>query len=680
VIYCIYDSPGICTAGQYAVLDYTKGIAPFISSGSPSYIAQTAGVNWNPSGPLPVGYVNSFVMPVSGGSGYAVNDTGTFSGCGDGTATYKVYAESGGVVSQVLITGGGTSGYHTVASCATTTTTGSGSGLTVAVYSWLIHNARIGKEGRYVAISTIGIGAPYEIIWDLANTSSSATQGTYDTIGASHKAQGYSTMEGGGTVGSYGPNNTLFPNLASANTVVRLLPINSSLPYYGPISDYQSMQNADPYFPVPAFGSTNIYGAAGTPLSLPGNGLILAVEIDQRRDTVWEFASTRTSFYTFPSPLYNNTVTVNYATGTTAYLVGDTGTLSGCVINGGPAATYVVTGVSTYVTGINITGNAANYQRGVTACTTTATSGTGSGLTVNTGPISVNAGGSSYAVNDTGTITGCPSGYGPTAPPYATYSVSSVSSGVVTGIDITYGAGGYLAGAAGCTTTTVTGSGSGLTLNISAATFSGLWNCFDYTPRGIVSQDGKYVAFTSVWEGQLGNDPFVVGCPPPRTDVFVVEITPLTPQMDSHVTPGSQQALFNTLAPDMQACSASVYSDAGRTNLITQSPDTIRDGRTSQILTAGLTPSTQYWTKLVCGGGNGTILSSFATRAPGSGTYQFPFLFPSSQPVEYCTNAAMTAGCTTLSPATSQTVPVAAGSVIYAKPGATGSISVLLTP
>jgi hypothetical protein len=80
----------------------------------------------------------------AGGTGYAVNDTGTL-GCslnfglcyGEGNATYKVLAESGGVVSSVSITAGG-SGY-TYSSTAstdyvtTTHTSGSGSGLQLSI-------------------------------------------------------------------------------------------------------------------------------------------------------------------------------------------------------------------------------------------------------------------------------------------------------------------------------------------------------------------------------------------------------------------------------------------------------------------------------------------------------------------------------------------------------------------
>jgi hypothetical protein len=47
------------------------------------------------------------------------------------------------------------------------------------------------------------------------------------------------------------------------------------------------------------------------------------------------------------------------------------------------------------------------------------------------------------------------------------------------------------------------------------------------TPKGNVSQDGKFYLFTSNWEWSLGNDPGTRGCPSAgrcRSDVFIVEL------------------------------------------------------------------------------------------------------------------------------------------------------------
>ena len=60
------------------------------------------------------------------GSGYANGDTGTISGCGDGTATYTVLTSSGGAVNTVSVSGG--TGYFSPTGCTTTVSTGGGDG------------------------------------------------------------------------------------------------------------------------------------------------------------------------------------------------------------------------------------------------------------------------------------------------------------------------------------------------------------------------------------------------------------------------------------------------------------------------------------------------------------------------------------------------------------------------
>ncbi len=445
--------------------------------------------------------------------------------------------------------------------------------------TWKIHNARIGKEGRYVAITTQGVNSPYEVIWDIV---SNTTQAIYSSDLSGHKAQGYNNMLAGAPAGSfhsYGPTNTLVPSLASANTFTNILPLNLNPPEIGGVSDYQSMQNADPNYLVPAFGSTTTIGSAGVAAYL-GNGEIIAVEIDGARNAVWRFAGTRSPYVAYSGPLYTSAVSVH---------------------SGG--------------------------------------------------------GGSGYAVNDTGTVTGCNG----SITPYAIYHVSTVSGGAVTALTITYGGGWYAASSSACATTRTTGSGSGLTLDIA----SSLWNNFDFTTRGAVSQDGKYFLFTSVWEGTLGADAEMLGAPNLRTDIFIVELTPLTPQSGGQISPGSTLAVFNTLAPDMQSCTATAYSDSGRMMSVASAPDTVRNGRTSQILLTGLSASTTYWSKVACEGGSTNLLSNFRTQAAGSGTYQFTTTYAVSHSVKYCTDAAMTTGCTTLGAAATQIVPVASNAAIY---------------
>jgi hypothetical protein len=98
-------------------------------SANPSLLKNQALVISDIHGPVPGGVITS-ATPTSGHLGllYAVNDTGTFSGCGNTAAQYKVAAVSaGGLVSSVSILISG-SAYITLGGCTTTVLTGSGNG------------------------------------------------------------------------------------------------------------------------------------------------------------------------------------------------------------------------------------------------------------------------------------------------------------------------------------------------------------------------------------------------------------------------------------------------------------------------------------------------------------------------------------------------------------------------
>lgn len=88
----------------------------------------------------------------------------------------------------------------------------------------------------------------------------------------------------------------------------------------------------------------------------------------------------------------------------------------------------------------------------------------GSGTVLST---SIASGGSGYAVNDTITVLGGVYGSSP-----ATYTVSSVVSGVVTGLTPTF-AGAYTSTPTNPASTTTSGSGTGLTLNLTFGTGTG---------------------------------------------------------------------------------------------------------------------------------------------------------------------------------------------------------------
>jgi len=120
--------------------------------------------------------------------------------------------------------------------------------------------------------------------------------------------------------------------------------------------------------------------------------------------------------------------------------------------------TLTVTGVSsgTIYPGQTITGT------GVTANTIITALGSGTVLSA-----SIATGGTGYAVNDTVTVLGGVYGNSP-----ATYTVSSVASGVVTGLTATY-AGQYTSTPSNNVSTSTNGSGTGLTLTLTFGTGTG---------------------------------------------------------------------------------------------------------------------------------------------------------------------------------------------------------------
>jgi hypothetical protein len=80
---------------------------------------------------LNVGNVTSATVTAAhGGTLYAMGDTGTIDGCGNGDAIYQVTGETGGVVSSVsIVSGFGGATYTTTSGCTTNKNTGSGTGL-----------------------------------------------------------------------------------------------------------------------------------------------------------------------------------------------------------------------------------------------------------------------------------------------------------------------------------------------------------------------------------------------------------------------------------------------------------------------------------------------------------------------------------------------------------------------
>lgn len=150
------------------------------------------------------------------------------------------------------------------------------------------------------------------------------------------------------------------------------------------------------------------------------------------------------------------------------------------------------------------------------------------------------------------------------------------------------------------------------------------------------------------------------------------------------VLPASTKLLLSYNAPSAAACTATIYSAPARisgnqvASVADSSASSVSDSTARQLMVTGLTASTHYWAKLVCGSGVPDIFD-FWTKPAGSGTYQFTFSLPSSQAAKYCTDAALTTGCTTLGAASKQVVPVASGGAIYAQMGG-GSVQALIAP
>jgi len=137
------------------------------------------------------------------------------------------------------------------------------------------------------------------------------------------------------------------------------------------------------------------------------------------------------------------------------------------VMNSSAVASVLTSSISG--TTLTVTATSGTLYPGQTITGTGVTNGTiitalGSGTVLST---AINTGGTGYAVNDSITVTGGVYGNSP-----ATYTVSSVSGGVVTGLTLTY-SGAYTSVPTNPASTSTTGSGTGLTLNLTTGTGTG---------------------------------------------------------------------------------------------------------------------------------------------------------------------------------------------------------------
>ena len=164
----------------------------------------------------------------------------------------------------------------------------------------------------------------------------------------------------------------------------------------------------------------------------------------------------------------------------------------GCIFTGSiSGSTLTVSAVTngTLYPGMTITNNTA----GVAAGTIITALG---GQTVLSGAVS--SGGTGYSVNDTVTVIGGVYGSSP-----ATFLVSAVSAGVVTGLTQTF-SGAYTSVPTNPTTTSSSGSGTGLTLNLTFGTGTGSTGNYVVSGSQTVSSSTMYGLNFSIMPGSDG--------------------------------------------------------------------------------------------------------------------------------------------------------------------------------
>ena len=185
------------------------------------------------------------------------------------------------------------------------------------------------------------------------------------------------------------------------------------------------------------------------------------------------------------------------------------------VIVSGSGSTWTINNTATIATAIQmnsaaVAGVITASISGSTLTVTAVTSGTiypgqtiqGTSVTANTvvtalgsGTVlsqSIATGGTGYAVNDTITVLGGVYGSSP-----ATYTVSTISAGVVTGLTQTF-AGQYTSTPTNPASTSTNGSGTGLTLNLTFGTGSGSTGNYVVSGSQTVSSETMYLINFSV--------------------------------------------------------------------------------------------------------------------------------------------------------------------------------------
>ena len=246
------------------------------------------------------------------------------------------------------------------------------------------------------------------------------------------------------------------------------------------------------------------------------------------------------------------------------------------------------------------------------------------------------------------------------------------------------------------------------------------YTAFEDSPRGNVSPNGRYYAFTSNWDRTLGVGFYTAW----RQDMFIIDVTqtrlkpvvsacasgctyatsaaaisavgntstvydivtnsdiagPYIPRFGVQATAAQPYAVSSTSAvftfPATSACTISLYTDAARTTPAADTPTPQNcyrsgsldmGGRTLFVAgtVAALAPNTTYYYTITDTGrlGVGTITTA---AAPAAASHTFRFA--AATPLTVCDDSAFAVNCTNHPAATSITVAPAAG-IRYSRSG-----------
>ncbi len=203
---------------------------------------------------------------------------------------------------------------------------------------------------------------------------------------------------------------------------------------------------------------------------------------------------------------------------------------------------------------------------------------------------------------------------------------------------------------------------------------------FNSGTTGLISDDYRLLV-TSPYSAanntatQLAPDGTDLGVDIDAINMATIGAAAGTPPLDQksglHIDIGSTKAVAKLTSPG-GACTWTVYNTAVRNlfgggNIVASVADTagtaIRDGARVEIPVTGLTASTHYWYKMVCG--SAIMVGEFLSHAAGSATLTFGESWSVATAMKACDDKALTVSCTSFSAALNVAVPVNAGAIRY---------------